>query len=142
MPNEVRGPISLAGRILLCTIFLMSAIGNKIPNYGGVAGAMREQGVPLPEGALAVAILFLLAGSFSIILGFYARMGAALLLVFLVLATFFFHDFWTFADPAARSAQQIHFFKNVGLMGAMLMIIANDVGPWRMDSGLARSDAA
>jgi len=64
MPNELRGPVSLAGRILLCTIFLMSAIGNKIPNYGGVAGAMREQGVPLPEGALAVAILFLLAGSF------------------------------------------------------------------------------
>ncbi|MBX7073011.1 MAG: hypothetical protein K1X71_07660 [Pirellulales bacterium] len=80
--------------------------------------------------------------AFSIILGFYARIGAALLLVFLVLATFFFHDFWTFADPTARSAQQIHFFKNVGLMGAMLMIIANDVGLWRMDSGLACSDAA
>ena len=49
------------------------------------------------------------------------------------LATYFFHDFWTLSDPQARQEQMIQFMKNLGLMGAMLIVIANGTGPMSLD---------
>jgi putative oxidoreductase len=133
MPRTVQGIVAVLGRILLCTIFLLSAVGNKIPNFQAVAGIMAKEGVPAPQVMLAGAIAFLIAGSLSVILGYKARIGAALLLVFLVLATYYFHDFWTLSDPQAQQEQMIQFLKNLGLMGAMLLVIANGTGPMSLD---------
>ena len=69
----------------------------------------------------------------SVILGYKARIGADLLLGFLVLATYYFHDFWTLSDPQARQEQMIQFMKNLGLIGAMLLIVANGTGPMSLD---------
>ena len=133
MPRTLQGIVAVLGRILLCTIFLLSAVGNKIPNFQAVAGYMAKEGVPAPQVMLAGAIVFLIAGSLSVILGYKARIGAALLLVFLVLATYYFHDFWTLSDPQAKQEQMIQFMKNLGLMGAMLLVIANGTGPMSLD---------
>ena len=133
MPRTLQGIVAVVGRILLCTIFLLSAVGNKIPNFQAVAGYMAKEGVPAPQVMLAGAIVFLIAGGLSVILGYKARIGAALLLVFLVLATYYFHDFWTLSDPKAQQEQMIQFMKNLGLMGAMLLVIANGTGPLSMD---------
>jgi putative oxidoreductase len=127
---------------LLCTIFLLSALGNDIPNFQGTAKAMAGEGVPAPRIMLAGAIVFLIAGSLSIIAGFKARFGAVLLLVFLVLATYFFHDFWTM-EGKQQQDQIIHFMKNLALMGAMLLIVANGAGAWSLDDRRRRvSDVA
>ena len=133
MPRMLQGIVSVLGRVLLCTIFFMAAVGNKIPNFQAVAGYMAKVGVPAPQVMLAGAIVFLIAGSLSVILGYKARIGAALLLVFLVLATYYFHAFWTLSDPQARQEQMIQFMKNLGLMGAMLLVIANGTGPMSLD---------
>ena len=95
MPGPLQGLLSIVGRLMLCTIFVMSAIGNKIPNFDGVVAYMGNEGVPQPKIMLAGAIVFLIVGSISVFLGFRARFGACLLFVFLVLATYYFHDFWT-----------------------------------------------
>lgn len=129
---------NMAGRIMLTTIFFMSAVGNKIPNFAGVVAYMTANNVPAPKLMLAGGIVFLLVGSISVALGFGARIGAALLLIFLVLATYYFHAFWTIAaDSAEFQPQMIQFMKNLGLMGAMLMIIANGSGPGSLDSRLS-----
>ena len=125
--------MTVLGRVLLCTIFFMAAVGNKIPNFQAVAGYMAKEGVPAPQIMLAGAIVFLIVGSISVVLGYKARIGAFLLLVFLVLATYFFHDFWTLSDPQARQEQMIQFMKNLALMGAMLLVIANGTGPMSLD---------
>ena len=137
MPRTLQGIVAVLGRILLCTIFLLSALGNKIPNFQAVAGYMAKEGVPAPQVMLAGAIVFLIAGSLSVILGYKARIGAALLLIFLVLASYYFHDFWTVSDPQARQEQMIQFMKNLGLMGAMLLVIANGTGPLSLDGSSA-----
>jgi putative oxidoreductase len=133
MCSQTCGVLSVAGRVLLAGIFFMSAVGNKIPNFAGVAGYMASEGVPAPQVMLAGAIAFLIIGSVSIVLGYKARCGATLLLVFLIAATYFFHDFWTFDDPAERQNQTIQFMKNASLMGAMLLIMANGAGAWSLD---------
>ncbi|TWT75939.1 Inner membrane protein YphA [Posidoniimonas polymericola] len=126
--------LTVVGRAMIAVIFLMSAVGNKIPQFNNVAGYMASEGVPAPQVMLFGAIVFLIAGSLSIIVGYRARLGAGLLLVFLILATYFFHDFWTMDDPQAKQDQMIQFLKNLSLMGTMLFLIANGSGPLSLDS--------
>lgn len=134
--HPLAGLTSLAGRVMIATIFLLSAVGNKIPQFNNVAGYMASAGVPMPKVMLAGAIVFLIAGSLSVVLGFKTRIGAGLLLVFLVLATYFFHDFWTLEDAQAQQAQMIQFMKNLSLMGTMLFLMANGPGQWSLDQRL------
>jgi putative oxidoreductase len=129
---------SLVGRVMIATIFLMSALGNKIPKFNDVAAYMASEGVPLPQVMLVGAIVFLIAGSLSVIVGYKARSGAALLLVFLILATYFFHDFWNF-EGQEQQTQMIQFMKNLSLMGTMVFLIANGPGKLSLDTWLAGS---
>jgi putative oxidoreductase len=128
----LRGFVSLLGRVLLAAIFLASAAMNHIPNFNGIVQVMTKEGVPMPMAAHGLAIAFMLVGGISLVLGFFARFGAMLLLIFLALAAFYFHDFWTLEGAAAQE-QQIHFMKNVAMMGAMLIVIANGPGAWSID---------
>lgn len=123
---------SLLARIMIATIFLMSAVGNKIPQFASVAEYMAAEGVPLPQLSLIGAIIFLIMGSLSVIAGFKIRIGAGLLLVFLVLATYFFHDFWTF-EGQEQQMQMIQFMKNLSLMGTMVFLMANGAGQLSLD---------
>lgn len=126
--------LNVLGRIMLATIFLMSALGNKIPKFSGTVEYMAAHGVPAPNVMLVGAILFLLVGGFSVVLGFKARIGATLLAIFLILATYYFHNFWSYAPESQDfQMQMIQFLKNLGLLGAMLMIIANGPGPGSLD---------
>lgn len=130
--------LSLAGRIMIAAIFFMSAVGNKILNFNGVAGYMASEGVPLPNLMLVGGIAFLIIGSLSIITGYRTQYGAGLLLVFLVLATYFFHDFWTF-DGEQRQQQMIQFMKNLSLMGTMVFLMANGSGLLSVDKRAAKT---
>src|SRR5687768_11218637 len=112
MMLNLQGLWTVLGRVLLGTIFLMSAVGNKIPHFGDVAKFMESVGIPAPQLLLVGAIVFLIVGSLSVILGFKARVGAGLLLTFLVLATYYFHAFWNL-EGQAQQEQMIHFMKNL-----------------------------
>jgi putative oxidoreductase len=134
----IRGPLTLLARLMLCAIFLMSAVGNKIPNFSDVAHKyMAPKGIPAPELMLVGAIVFLVVGSLSVIVGYKARFGAALLLVFLVLATYFFHDFWNLAGRQQQE-QMTQFLKNLSIFGGMLFIVANGAGPMSLDGREAK----
>lgn len=134
MPCLFSSILNVVGRIFLVAIFLLSAVGNKIPRFDDVTSIMTSASVPAPKFMLAGAIVFLIVGSLSILVGFKARFGALLLFIFLTLATYYFHNFWALTDAAAAQAQQIQFLKNLSLMGAMLMIMANGAGPASIDA--------
>lgn len=138
MPTQLQGPLSLLGRVLLCLIFISSAAMNKIPKFGQVAQYMESAGVPVPQVALAGAIVFLLVGGVLVVIGYKARLGALLLLIFLALATYFFHAFWTIDDPAKQQEQAIQAMKNLAMAGAMVFIIANGPGAWSLERTLAK----
>jgi len=121
----------LAGRVLLSLIFLMSAFG-KIGNFGGTAGYMASKGMPVPSFFLVGAIVFLIVGGLSVLLGFRARIGAILLAIFLVAATLIFHNFW--AAPAEQQQQEmISFLKNLSILGGLVTIMAHGSGPLSLD---------
>jgi putative oxidoreductase len=64
----------------------------------------------------------LLIGGVSILLGFQPRWGALLIAAFLLPAAFMVHRFWGIADPMMAANQAAHFWKNISLAGACLMI--------------------
>jgi putative oxidoreductase len=129
MSESYRTPFAVLGRLLLAAIFLLSPLANLIPNFSSTVIAMEKAGVPVPAISLAIAIAILIAGSLALISGYYARIGALLLALFLLPATYFFHDPWSAADAAEASGQTVHLLKNAGLFGALLFIAVTGPGP-------------
>ncbi len=119
----------LVGRILLVLIFLQSGIG-KIENFTGTAQYMTSQGMPYANFFLVGAIFFELVGSVTVILGYFTRFGALLLLIFLIPTTLIFHNI--FADPK----MMVHFMKNVSMFGGCLILLASGAGRFSLDSVL------
>lgn len=115
------------GRIFLSAIFLASGV-MKLFNWSGTAEHMAQKGMTAVPLFLGLAIAFELVGGLSVLLGFFTRYGAALLVLFLVPATLVFHNFWDETGMAAQSQMQ-HFMKNLAIMGGLLAVAA--LGPGR-----------
>jgi len=120
--------IPLAARICLSIIFLRSGIG-KILDFSGTQQFMNANGIPLALTGilLAAAIIFQLVGGLSVLLGYKARWGALILILFLVPTTLIFHN------PFAPQ-QMIAFLKNLGLIGGLLMVNYTGAGSISLDA--------
>lgn len=118
-------------RVLFAAVFVMAAPGH----FGGESIAhAAAQGVPMAEALVPLSGLLALLGGLSVAFGFKARLGAVLLIGFLVPVTVMMHDFWTVADPAAAKLQQVMFMKNVTMLGGALLILYYGAGPISMDA--------
>src|SRR5947207_5187781 len=93
-----QGAEVLLGRALFALIFILSAPGDFSQKTIGYAA---HQGVPLAEIAVPLAGVLALAGGLSVLLGYRARVGAWLLILFLIPVTVLLHNFWAVADPMA-----------------------------------------
>ena len=117
----------LIGRILIAFIFLFAGLG-KVTGFEGTVGYIASKGLPLPQLAAVVAIIVELGGSTMLILGWNARLAAAVLFVFTAMTALFFHNFW--AVPANQAQNQmIHFMKNISMMGGLLFVVVHGSGP-------------
>ena len=116
----------LVGRIVLVLIFVQSGVG-KIGNFQGTAQYMAGHGMPYANFFLVGAIFFELVGSITVILGYFARFGAVLLLIFLIPTTLIFHNI--FVDPK----MMIQFMKNVSMFGGLLILLAAGAGRFSVD---------
>ena len=75
-----------------------------------------------------------LVGGLSILLGYRAKMGAWLLVLFLVPVTVMMHNFWAVKDPMMAQMQMAMFLKNVTMLGGALLISQLGAGPWSFDA--------
>lgn len=128
--------LTLIGRILLGLIFLMSAI-NKIADPQGTQQYMTMMGMTWMTTLFYLgAVVFELAGSLSLLLGYRAKVGGWLLLLFMVPTTLIFHT--NFADQN----QMIHFLKNLSIMGGLLYVARYGAGRYSIDAGMDRAEVA
>jgi putative oxidoreductase len=88
---------------------------------------MASHGMLYANYFLVGAIFFELVGSLTVILGYFTRFGALLLLIFLIPTTLIFHT--NFVDPM----QKIHFMKNVSMFGGCLILLAAGAGRFSLD---------
>lgn len=131
----VMGVVGVLGRIMLCTVFLAAALGYTAPDVRNMAQTAASKGAIPPTWILAGAIALLVIGTLSVVVGYKARLGALALLMFLVLATFYFHGFtlWTLVSARARHDCIVYLVTNLSMIGAMLFIIANGPGKMSLD---------
>jgi putative oxidoreductase len=128
-----RDGAALVGRVLLALMFVWAGYG-KITGYVGTAGFMASMGVPMVGVLLPLTILVELGGGLALIVGWKARWAALLLAAFTVLASVVFHNFWTMTGDAAMN-NMLFFYKNVAVIGGMLMVFAFGPGRFSIDRG-------
>jgi putative oxidoreductase len=123
------------GRIFIPVIFIVSGI-QKFLNVGGVAKSLAASNIPIPveiepylsglsryeATGYAIAVLEMACG-LMILLGFLARWGALVLIVFTACTIVFVHNFWTM-EGAAVAMHQTQALKNLSIMGGLLLVVA------------------
>jgi len=124
------GPISFVGRFLFSFIFLMAGFNHFSSQTIAYAGS---QGVPLASIAVPLSGVIAVLGSLSILLGYRAKIGGWLIVVFLVGVTPM-HKFWGVSDPMMQRMQMAMFLKNLAMLGGALLISQSGAGPWSLDS--------
>jgi putative oxidoreductase len=123
--------LALAGRVAFGAIFLLTAVGHFSPQTIGYAA---QQGIPFAGFLVPASGLLAFAGGLSVILGYHARLGAWLLVAFLVPVTLTMHAFWAVQDPMMAQMQQAMFMKNLSMIGGALIIAYFGAGPLSLDA--------
>jgi len=129
----------LIGRTLVGGIFIMSG-WSKLMDVPAFVATMPRRGLSPFLGYVAPPVEFI-SGVF-IILGFATRYTCLVMLLFVIIATFSSHRFWTFTDPAQYTNQFSHFSKNVSMMGGILLLFITGPGRWSFDSILSNRTSA
>jgi len=91
-------------------------------------------GVPMATAMVVISGIIALLGSISIILGYKAKAGAWLIVIFLIPVTFMMHNFWTVTDPMMKGMQMAMFMKNIAMLGTALIITYFGAGPISLDA--------
>ena len=123
---------ALVGRILLVLMFLMSGL-SKFSGLEGTAGYIASKGLPMPQVLALRAAVVEFVAALMVIVGWRARWGALALIVFTLLATFLFHNFWAMPE-AQKMMQQQAFMKNIAAVGGLLLVFAFGPGPLSLDA--------
>ncbi len=123
------------GRLLFTLIFLES-----VPMHFSAQGIgyAAQSGVPWPNVLVPLSGILALAGGLSVLLGYHARIGALLLVLFLIPVTLTMHAFWNIPDATMARMQMVMFMKNVSMLGAALMILHFGAGPISIDAARTR----
>jgi putative oxidoreductase len=130
-----QGAVVVLGRFLFVLIFLVAGANHFNKQTIGYAAS---QGVPLASIAVPLSGVLAIAGGLSILLGYRAKLGAWLLVLFLVPVTLMMHKFWAVQDPMMAQIQMILFMKNVAMLGGALLISQFGAGPFSLDARRSR----
>lgn len=122
MRTEFMDAAFLLGRFFLGAHFFISGIRNlqMLPVW---IQRMEYRGLPQARLALTVGFLVQILGGASVAFNIWPALGGAALIVFTIVATVLWHNFWNFAGEERRV--HINFnLTNMALIGGLLMVVA------------------
>jgi putative oxidoreductase len=129
--NTYQSALNLIGRLLIVALFLPAGLG-KIAGFEGTLGYFASLGIPAPVFALVATIVIEVLGSIALIVGFQTRIVAVIMAIFTLIAAATGHAFWAAPADAAFIAQLL-FFKNVAVMGGLLVLASAGAGGFSID---------
>ncbi|MGN6572122.1 MAG: DoxX family protein [Pseudolabrys sp.] len=127
--------IILVARVMIGLIFVVSG-WPKLLNYGSAVAGIAKRGVPQPLAYLGPPVEFI--GGLAVMLGLFTEAAAVLMVLFTIIATLSSHRYWEFTDPAQYRAQNTNFWKNVTIMGGMLLLVVTAGGRFSVDALIRR----
>jgi putative oxidoreductase len=127
----VQNPLRVVARILTGSTYVVLGADalltpGKRPEIAGDTLATIRKVVPLPDDDTLLVranAAVMVGGGALLALGRVPRLAALALAASLLPTTAAAHCYWTVEDPALRAQQKIHFFKNAGLLGALLLVV-------------------
>ena len=111
-------------RLLLSGIFIYGG-WNAFLQPGGRVNAVAKAGISDAQRAVELNGAAMVVGGTMLALGIAPKLAALFLLASLIPTTIVGHPFWKEEAEAGRKNQLTQFFKNLGLMGALLLILAD-----------------
>ena len=145
---------------MLASIFVVGAVqalrhpdlpaGKAEPVTDKLVPAAKKAGIPLPEDPATLVRInagVQIAAALGLATGKAPRISAAVLAASLIPTTAAGHRFWEHEDTTQRSQQRLHFFKNVSVLGGLIIAAGDTDGKpgvaWRARHGVrdARREA-
>lgn len=131
MNSSLQSASALLGRLLVAAMFLPAGI-SKLTGFSGTVGYIASVGLPMPAVGATLALLVEILCSIALIAGYGTRAAALVLAAFTLAASFFFHPFW--AAPADQAFMaSLLFYKNVAIIGGLLILAAFGPGAWSIE---------
>ncbi|CAN5442001.1 DoxX family protein [soil metagenome] len=141
-----------AARPMLASMFVTGGLdalrnpGPKVPTAEDVASRVPGLSDQDTETLIRVNGGVQVAAGSLLALGRLPRLSALALAASLVPTTAAGHRFWEHDDPAKRTQQQIHFFKNLSMLGGLLLAALDTEGRpglgWRARHKAEHAEAA
>jgi putative oxidoreductase len=116
-------PLHIAGQLLIAFLFLGTGLVNAGTKFRQHLDRMRAVGVPYAKPALIAGFAMQFAGGLLVALDWHRGVGALILIVFTVLATAIFHQYWRVEDPLRRHLHVSFIFSNCGIVGGLLLLM-------------------
>lgn len=124
----------LVGRVVLGWIFVFYGWG-KLFTIAQYSTTFPGRGLSPWMAYIAVPVEFFVG--LALLLGFATRYSVLILLFFMLVASFSSHAYWSVPD-AQRGNQTAHFWKNISMMGGLVLLFITGPGRFSLDSILAR----
>jgi putative oxidoreductase len=132
--DKTRNEAILAARILLALLFLIFG-WKKLTGFSGTVGYMSMVGAPVPELSAIIAVIMEFFVGISILLGVATRPLAILLMLYTLATALIGHHYWTLTGMAQYEAM-INFYKNISIMGGLLLLYVTGAGKHSVDAKL------
>jgi putative oxidoreductase len=125
----------LIARVLSMGLFVIFG-WSKLTGFPGTVAFMASQGLPLPTAAALIAVVMEFFAGIAVIIGFFTRPVALLTAVYTLATALTGHHYWTMLD-GERMENMINFYKNVSIVGGLLLLSVTGAGKYSLDRRLA-----
>jgi putative oxidoreductase len=125
----VAGVLRAIARVCLSAIFITSGFDMaRDPGARAKKAAQELPGLPEPELVARLQGATMVISGTALALHIKPALAAGALALSLIPVTYVGHPFWKEEDPAARRGQTIHFLKNLGLFGGLVVVAVDGKG--------------
>ncbi len=114
--------VKTLGHTLLAGTFIAGG-ANTFINPDGRASKVEQAGIPLARQATIINGVVMVVAGTALAVGFLPKVAALALLGSLIPTTLVGHPFWQEQTPQGRANQQIHFNKNLSMIGGLLVVL-------------------
>jgi len=121
------GELLLVGRVLFAAVFLYNGYNNL--TNPGMVDYSRSHDLPMPYVGTKVGGAAIFLAGLGVLLGAFKVLAVAVLVVFLLVSSPIFHDFWAVPDDK-RINQFNHFMKNMAQAGGGIALLLLADGDW------------
>jgi putative oxidoreductase len=128
--SDASAMLVLLGRALFVAIFLVSG---PMHFTSTAASYAASRGFPAATTLVPLSGIMAIVGGLMVLFGWHAKIGAWILLAFLVPVTLCMHAFWNETDAQAAMLQRAMFMKNLAMMGGALFLTYFGAGPLSFD---------